>query len=146
MRPYKIRVAPETSAAVRSAEIPGAASGRAPKRRSVACSAPEETIDMAGEPARSALITSAAARPIQSRDKSPVRFSKRSMARRCGPSGVFRVQEAARAASPAIKNAVCARRTRRRLQNTRFQGHQFLKFGQLAERNELGILHHFLAL
>src|SRR5438309_740859 len=141
-----MRVAPENSAAVRSAEIPGAVRGRAPKIRSVAYSVPEEMIDVAGEPVSSTLITSEAARPIQARDSSPVRFSNRSMARRCGPGGGFREQEVARAASPTIRNAVCARWTRSPLQNTRFHGHQFLEFGQLAKRNELGIFHQLLAL
>src|SRR6202167_4499056 len=75
--PYTIWLDPATSAPVLSAEIPGAPAGRLPSEASKACRACHCTAYRCAEPCSSHDIISAKARPIQSKDASEERFSKR---------------------------------------------------------------------
>src|SRR5689334_21619147 len=142
MRPDRMRVAPETRAAGVSVEIPGAAGGRVPRMRPTPRSALSGMMEMVRDPASSALITSEAARPIQSSESSPVRFSKRTMARR----GIAGFDVCERDAPPAMTATDRAPKASHhgRLKHTRFHGEQLLKFRQLAKRDELRVLHQLL--
>src|SRR5215469_14365131 len=90
---------------------------------------------MPGASARSRERISEKPRPIQSKVASPLRFSKRRMARR------WRVEpEYPREQAKAVRHRTASAP----LQNTRFHGQQVLELRQIAERLELGILFQLL--
>src|SRR5262249_43844664 len=92
------RLAPAARAASRSAEIPGTAKGRAPRDAPMARSVPVATTWLLGT-VSCVVRMSAKARPIQSIEVSPERFSQRSTARRAACWGGFGLLHAAQIAS-----------------------------------------------
>src|ERR1041385_49741 len=130
--PYPMRVAPAASARGFSVEMPGAETGRAPIARLKACSLAE------GIAVTSYATTSLRARPSQSTEVSPLRFSKRRMAMRSGPlCRDCRAQPVRMIAASSPPVAA--------LQYTRLQGQQFFEFRHLAEGSERGIVAQLLA-
>src|SRR3954454_22536583 len=88
-------------------------------------------------------MTSAKARPIQSRPGLGLRFSKRRIASRWIAGWGARAQD---------WNTIGSRQTRdreqacRHLKNTLFLGEEFLEFGQLAQGSEIGFLFQLVLL
>src|SRR5690349_12908563 len=91
---------------------------------------------MLGAPESSTVTMSEKARPIQSADGSPPRFSKRRMVRRSGRAGAGERVQATAARNKAAASS---------LQYTRLRGQQLLEFRRLAHGLEFGILLEFLA-
>src|SRR5690349_8081126 len=85
------------------------------------------------------------ARPIQSREASPLRFSQRSTAMRTW-SVEGREQEAMMMVAPSVASSGDTARTspRGNLQDTRFPRHDLLELGGLAQRLELGFFQQLL--
>src|SRR5579862_1913359 len=136
-----MRFTPAASASSRSAEIPGAEGGRAPRLGSMPCSRSASSAYTSGSPCNSPAITSGSARPIQSADTSPLRFSNRRKAIRwtTGSAGP-RPHAAPNNASARVTRILAARA----LQYTLLRGHQILEFLEFAQRGELGVFLHLL--
>src|ERR1039458_8460705 len=135
--------------------MPGAEMGRGPSTRSSAWMLAEVITRGGPAPESSTAIISDRARPSQPMEASPLRFSRRSTARRSAdaPAG-WRMQLVKRSANRrAGKNAplkwvMAARKAtlRGQLENTRLQGQQFLELGQFAQPGDGRVVGQLLAL
>ncbi len=151
-----MRFAPAARACWRSADTPGAETGRTPNVRSKACNWAVPITVASGTPLSSDSRTTGIARPIQSADASWPRFSKRKIAIRTAWGFPSRREQPARQrramrATPAARDHGASvfgpdaqARRPAPLQYTRIQFQQGLKLRQRAQRRELGRFGHFL--